>query len=40
VAVVGAGAAGLAACKKLRDAGVEVRVFEKSDSVGGVWKCK
>lgn len=38
VAVVGAGAAGLAACRRLRDAGLSVKVLEKSGHVGGVWK--
>lgn len=36
-AVVGAGAAGLAAAKQLRQDGHAVRVFEMSDDVGGVW---
>ena len=36
-AVVGAGAAGLAAAKELQDEGHKVDVFEKSHSVGGVW---
>ena len=36
-AVVGAGAAGLAAAKQLRQDGHVVRVFEMSDDVGGVW---
>src|SRR3954470_15879497 len=35
--VIGAGSSGIAAAKKLRDAGVEVDVFEKSDRVGGNW---
>jgi cation diffusion facilitator CzcD-associated flavoprotein CzcO len=38
VAVVGAGAAGLVAARCLRDRGFAVRVLEKTDSVGGVWK--
>ena len=37
VAVVGAGAAGLAAAKELREFGHDVRVFEKGRDVGGVW---
>ena len=36
-AVVGAGAAGLAAAKELQEEGHKVDVFEKSHSVGGVW---
>src|SRR5919199_3729371 len=35
--VIGAGSSGIAAAKKLRDAGIEVDVFEKSDRVGGNW---
>ena len=35
IAVVGAGIAGLACARALRDAGHEVRVFEKSRGVGG-----
>src|SRR4051812_38202945 len=35
--VVGAGSSGIAAAKKLRDAGIEVEVLEKSDRVGGNW---
>ena len=38
VAVIGAGAAGLVASRLLREAGFACKVFEKSDSVGGVWK--
>jgi 4-hydroxyacetophenone monooxygenase len=36
-AVIGAGASGLAAAHRLRQAGVEVTVFEKNDDVGGTW---
>ena len=36
-AVVGAGASGLAAAHRLRQAGVEVTVFEKNADVGGTW---
>jgi len=36
-AVVGAGASGLAAAHRLRQAGVEVSVFEKNADVGGTW---
>ena len=38
VAVVGAGAAGLAAGRIFRDEGLRVTVFEKSHHVGGVWR--
>ncbi|WP_418276335.1 flavin-containing monooxygenase [Isoptericola jiangsuensis] len=37
IAVVGAGFAGLASAKILREAGHEVVVFEKAPDVGGVW---
>ncbi|WP_405432863.1 flavin-containing monooxygenase [Micromonospora sp. NBC_00617] len=37
VAVIGAGAAGLAAVKALRDAAVAVVCFEAGDQVGGLW---
>ncbi|MEU8165627.1 NAD(P)-binding domain-containing protein [Micromonospora sp. NPDC049004] len=37
VAVIGAGAAGLAAVKALRDAAVAVVCFEATDQVGGLW---
>ena len=36
-AVIGAGASGLAAAHRLRQAGVEVTVFEKNGDVGGTW---
>jgi 4-hydroxyacetophenone monooxygenase len=36
-AVIGAGASGLAAAHRLRQAGVTVTVFEKNDDVGGTW---
>jgi 4-hydroxyacetophenone monooxygenase len=36
-AVVGAGASGLAAAHRLRQAGVDVTVFEKNEDVGGTW---
>ncbi len=36
-AVIGAGASGLAAAHRLRQAGVDVTVFEKNDDVGGTW---
>src|ERR671932_768479 len=35
--VIGAGSSGIAAAKKLRDAGLDTVVFEKSDRVGGNW---
>ncbi|WP_262402138.1 flavin-containing monooxygenase [Actinomadura sp. CNU-125] len=37
VAVIGAGAAGLTACKALRDAGLDVVVHERGDRPGGLW---
>ena len=36
-AVIGAGASGLAAAHRLRQAGIAVTVFEKNDDVGGTW---
>ena len=36
-AVIGAGASGLAAAHRLRQAGLAVTVFEKNDDVGGTW---
>src|SRR3954464_3163456 len=35
--VIGAGSSGIAAAKKLKDAGIPFDCFEKSDSVGGNW---
>jgi cation diffusion facilitator CzcD-associated flavoprotein CzcO len=35
--VIGAGAAGLAAAKNLKDAGIRVVVFEREDDIGGNW---
>ena len=35
--IIGAGAAGLAALKVLRDRGMDVDCFERSDKVGGHW---
>src|SRR5436853_205575 len=35
--IVGAGSSGIAAAKKLNDAGVPFECFEKSDKVGGNW---
>lgn len=37
VAVIGAGAAGLASAKHALDYGYNVTVFEKSEALGGVW---
>ncbi len=37
IGVIGAGAAGLATARALRDAGLEVVVFERRNTVGGVW---
>jgi 4-hydroxyacetophenone monooxygenase len=36
-AVVGAGISGLATAHRLRQAGVEVTIFEKNEDVGGTW---
>ncbi|CAM9525685.1 unnamed protein product [Chrysoparadoxa australica] len=38
VAVIGAGAAGLATARYLRDSGLKVSVMERSSQVGGVWR--
>ena len=35
--IIGAGVAGLAAARSLRDAGVTCTVFERGDQLGGVW---
>lgn len=40
VAVIGAGACGIAAAKALADAGLSFRCFEKGDRVGGNWVFK
>ncbi len=37
VAIIGAGVAGLATAKVLRQAGHEVVVYDKAPDVGGVW---
>lgn len=37
VAIVGAGMSGMVAAHRLRQAGVEVTVFEKNSDVGGTW---
>ncbi len=38
VAVIGAGAAGLASARWLLDAGLEPVVFERTEAVGGLWR--
>ena len=38
VGVIGAGVAGLQAANELRKAGFEVKIFEKSEGVAGVWR--
>lgn len=38
VAVIGAGAAGLAAGRILREEGLRVTIFEKAQDMGGVWR--
>lgn len=38
VCVIGAGAAGLATGRLLRDEGLRVTILEKSPHVGGVWR--
>jgi dimethylaniline monooxygenase (N-oxide forming) len=35
--IIGAGSSGIAAAKKLKDAGIPFDVFEKSDRIGGNW---
>lgn len=37
VAVIGAGAAGLPAAQRLRDYGIEVKIFERNSVPGGGW---
>ncbi|MDZ7678345.1 MAG: NAD(P)/FAD-dependent oxidoreductase [Acidimicrobiales bacterium] len=37
VAIIGAGMSGLVAAYRLRQAGIDVVVFEKNDDVGGTW---
>lgn len=37
VVVIGAGMSGLVAAHRLRQAGIDVTVFEKNDDVGGTW---
>tara|TARA_R110000824_G_scaffold399843_1_gene605939 strand:- start:26713 stop:28167 length:1455 start_codon:yes stop_codon:yes gene_type:complete len=39
IAIIGAGASGMMALIKLRDAGIsDVTIFEKADSLGGTWR--
>ncbi len=38
VAIIGSGFAGVAAAVRLRGAGAEVRIYERADRVGGVWR--
>ncbi|MGO1184210.1 MAG: flavin-containing monooxygenase [Micrococcaceae bacterium] len=37
IAVIGAGASGIAALKSLKDAGLDATAFEASDAIGGNW---
>ncbi|OBZ88400.1 Thiol-specific monooxygenase [Choanephora cucurbitarum] len=37
VAVIGAGPSGLPSARHLKEAGIDVKVFERGSSVGGVW---
>ncbi len=38
IAVIGAGAAGLASARWLREAGLDVVVFERTRAIGGIWR--
>ena len=38
VGIIGAGVAGLQAANELKNAGLDVTVFEKSEGVAGVWR--
>jgi cation diffusion facilitator CzcD-associated flavoprotein CzcO len=38
IAVIGAGAAGLASARWLTEAGLEATVFERTAAVGGLWR--
>lgn len=40
VAIIGAGPTGLPAARQLRDAGLDVTVFDRQDQVGGLWNWK
>ncbi|WVQ94357.1 hypothetical protein IAU59_001436 [Kwoniella sp. CBS 9459] len=40
VAIIGGGPAGVPAARQLRDAGLEVTIFERQSEVGGVWNWK
>lgn len=37
VAIIGSGPSGTPAARHLRDAGLNVRVFERQDKPGGIW---
>jgi dimethylaniline monooxygenase (N-oxide forming) len=37
VAIIGAGASGLASARRALEYGVEIVVFEASDHIGGIW---
>ena len=38
VAIIGAGPLGVIAAKNLAEEGFEVTIFERADSVGGLWR--
>jgi dimethylaniline monooxygenase (N-oxide forming) len=38
VAIIGAGVAGLQTARQLVEAGIDCTIFERADSVGGVWR--
>ncbi|WVW81149.1 hypothetical protein I302_103140 [Kwoniella bestiolae CBS 10118] len=40
VAIIGSGPSGVPAARQLRDAGLDVTVFERQDDVGGIWNWK
>ncbi|WWC97685.1 hypothetical protein V866_004569 [Kwoniella sp. B9012] len=40
VAIIGSGPGGVPAARQLRDAGLDVTVFERQDNVGGIWNWK
>ncbi|KAG9309497.1 hypothetical protein JVU11DRAFT_10468 [Chiua virens] len=37
VAIIGAGPSGLVAFRELKEAGLEVRIFERDNAPGGIW---
>jgi ribulose 1,5-bisphosphate synthetase/thiazole synthase len=39
VAIIGAGSAGIIVAKYMKEAGFEVRVFERNEAIGGTWYC-